>query len=382
MNVWLRKMRGLALALTLLPMGCTSGPDAPADATFATPANSVVTILPARNAAPIAPGKGAALSPAARHATLVIEAATDISLMRPFLDGFRARHPDVAILYVDMLSTELLDHARARCLQGRDGPDLFISVATDHLVRLANDGCAQGAGLAAPDWRQWRNEVYAFALEPAVFVYNRRLMPPPTVPDSHGALAALLRDRAAWLDGRIATYDIRKSGLAYNYAEFDSREAPLYGRLIESFGRGHIRLFCCSNTMVDAVARGDVLLAYNVQLSYAYAAQRRHEDVGVIVPRDYQAVQTRSAMIAKDAVRPDLARSFLAFLLSQEGQGIASRILTPPLTPLRPDPRAAFVPSERLLSQANVSSSLLRLQDQARRRVFLQEWLQAIAPAK
>lgn len=50
MNVWLRKMRGLALALALLPMGCTSGPDAPADATFATPANSVVNILPARNA--------------------------------------------------------------------------------------------------------------------------------------------------------------------------------------------------------------------------------------------------------------------------------------------------------------------------------------------
>jgi hypothetical protein len=91
------------------------------------------------------------------------------------------------------------------------------------------------------------------------------------VPDSHAALAEQLRDRAEALDGHIATYDIRQSGLAYNYAEFDLREAPLYGRLIESFGRGH-RLYCCSNTMVDAVARGDVLLAYNVQLSYACGA--------------------------------------------------------------------------------------------------------------
>jgi iron(III) transport system substrate-binding protein len=130
--------------------------------------------------------------------------------------------------------------------------------------------------------------------------------------------------------------------------------------------------------MVDAVTRGDVLLAYNVQLSYAYAAQRRHADVGVIVPRDYQAVQTRSAMVAKDAVRPDLARSFLAFLISPEGQAIAGHILTPPES----DARASFTPSERLLSQANVSSSLLRLQDQARRKVFLQEWLQAIVPAR
>lgn len=373
--------RALALSLALLPLGCSQQSHGPAESSFTPPMGSVVTQLPPlRDGKQTAPAwqAGARLSPARRATTLVIEAATDISLMRPFLDGFRAHHPDLAILYVDMLSTELLGDAQARCARGTDGPDLFISVATDHLVKLANDGCAQAAGLTAPDWREWRGEVYAFALEPAVFVYNRRLLPPAMVPDSHAALAAQLRDHAEALDGRIATYDIRQSGLAYNYAEFDSREAPLYGRLIESFGRGHIRLYCCSNTMVDAVTRGDVLLAYNVQLSYAYAAQRRHGDVGVIVPRDYQAVQTRSAMMAKDAVRPDLARSLLAFLISPEGQAIAGHILTPP----GPDARSSFTPSERLLSQANVSSSLLRLQDQARRKVFLQEWLQAIVPAR
>jgi hypothetical protein len=58
---------------------------------------------------------GQQLAPAQRGATLVIEAATDISLMRPFLDGFRAYHPDLAILYVDMLSTQLLGDAQARC---------------------------------------------------------------------------------------------------------------------------------------------------------------------------------------------------------------------------------------------------------------------------
>lgn len=375
-----RMLRGLVMALALLPLGCAPQSHDTAQSSFTPPPGSTVTALPPLREGKAAPvwKAGQQLAPAQRGATLVIEAATDISLMRPFLDGFRAYHPDLAILYVDMLSTQLLGDAQARCARGHDGPDLFISVATDHLVKLANDGCAQAAGLAAPDWREWRGEVYAFALEPAVFVYNRRLLAPAMVPDSHAALAEQLRDRAEALDGHIATYDIRQSGLAYNYAEFDSREAPLYGRLIESFGRGHIRLYCCSNTMVDAVARGDVLLAYNVQLSYAYAAQRRHEDVGVIVPRDYQAVQTRSAMVAKDAVRPDLARSFLAFLISPEGQSIASRILTPPV----PDARASFTPSERLLSQANVSSSLLRLQDQARRKVFLQEWLQAIVPAR
>jgi hypothetical protein len=61
---------------------------------------------------------GARLAPARRAATLVIEAATDISLMRPFLDGFRAHHPDLAILYVDMLSTELLGDAQSAARAG------------------------------------------------------------------------------------------------------------------------------------------------------------------------------------------------------------------------------------------------------------------------
>jgi ABC-type Fe3+ transport system substrate-binding protein len=77
-------------------------------------------------------------------------------------------------------------------------------------------------------------------------------------------------------------------------------------------------------------------------------------------------------------VRPDLARSFLAFLISPEGQAIASRILTPPV----PDARASFTPSERLLSQPMCLPAAAALQDQARRKVFLQEWLQAIVPAR
>jgi iron(III) transport system substrate-binding protein len=144
---------------------------------------------------------GQQLAPAQRGATLVIEAATDISLMRPFLDGFRAYHPDLAILYVDMLSTQLLGDAQA-LRAGPRWPDLFISVATDHLVKLANDGCAQAAGLAAPDWRE-RGEVYAFALEPAVFVYNRRLLA------SAGARQPCRAGRAIARPGRGARWAYR-----------------------------------------------------------------------------------------------------------------------------------------------------------------------------
>lgn len=309
--------------------------------------------------------------------TLTIEAATDVTFMRPFILAFQRRHPNVAIDYEDSLSTQLLANAQRTCKTGQNPPDLYISVATDHLVKLANDGCAQGDSAAqVPPWREWRHEVFAFALEPAVFVYNRKLLPASDAPRSHIALIEALRSKPRAWHRRIATYDITQSGIGYNYAEFDARESATFGRLIESLGRSDVRLYCCSNEMVEAVRRGDVLLAYNVQLSYALAAQRTDRSIGIAVPTDFQAIQTRSALIPKVARRPDLARAFVEFLLSSEGHRIASSLLSPAAR----SSSARFIPNERLLSQANVSSSMLRLQDTARRETLLREWADALRP--
>jgi ABC-type Fe3+ transport system substrate-binding protein len=302
--------------------------------------------------------------------------------MRPFLADFQAVHPDVDITYEDMQSTQLLDRALDACRHRLGMPDVYVSVATDHLVRLANDGCGQQVreGLApAPDWREWRHEVFAFALEPAVFVYDRKRLPDSEVPRSHLTLIDALRKNAAQWNGRIADYDIENSGIGYNYTEFDSRQSALFGRILESLGRSHVRLYCCSNEMVAAVQRGDVLLAYNVQLSYAYAAQRLDGSVGIVIPTDYQAIQTRSAMVSRDAVHPDEAMQLIDYLVSPRAQAIEARLLKSP----RPGATLQFSPTERLLNQANVSSALLRLQDQARRAELTLEWRQALQlPAK
>jgi iron(III) transport system substrate-binding protein len=313
---------------------------------------------------------------AGKQRTLVIEAATDVTFMRPFIMQYQKLYPDVAVQYDDGLSTDLIARALDVCRTGRNIPDLYLSVATDHLVRLANDGCGQVVDIDSdvPGWREWRHEVFAFALEPAVFVYNRRLLSDRDAPQSHLALIDALRSKPAFWNARIGTYDIRQSGIGYNYAEFDSRESSIYGRLIESLGRSNVALYCCSNEMVRAVERGTVVLAYNVQLSYAYAAQRSDPNVGIVIPSDFQAVQTRSVVIPAGAENVDLAKGFLNFLESPSAMAIASALLTPP----RGNREEQFVPSDRLLNQANVSSSLLRLQDPARHSAFTHEWLQAV----
>jgi iron(III) transport system substrate-binding protein len=311
---------------------------------------------------------------------LTIEGATDVSFMRPFIVAFQATHPDVSIQYVDMLSSELLTRAQKGCDRVQAQPDLYVTIATDHLVALANHGCGRPAPKAvaalAPAAAQWRREVIAFSLEPAVFVYDSRAFPKGEPPLSHLALVESLRaDPLAWR-GRIGTYDIEQSGPGYNYASFDARQAAIYGRLIESFGRSLVRTYCCSNEMVDAVGRGEIRMAYNVQLSYAYAGQRRYGHVGVVLPSDYQAIQTRSVMMSRDARNPSDATAFVQLLVSPRGQLIAREQVQPPRGAIT---RGALSEAERA-SQEVVGSSLLSLRDPAKRGAFIREWRRALYP--
>ena len=337
----------------------------------------------ARHYPPYSPPAGATVTqlPALEEGkrTLLVEAATDISFMRPFLRDFQRLHPDVSITYSDMLSTQLLDRALVACRTGEGVADIYLTVATDHLVRLANDGCGRtassDAATAAPGWRKWRDEVFAFALEPAVFVYDRRALSDAEVPRSHLQLIQMLRSNPAAWDGRIGTYDIRQSGIAYNFAEFDARQSSIFGRLIEGMGRSHVRLFCCSNEMVSAVDQGRIRLAYNVQLSYAYFALVHSDRIGIVIPSDYQAVQTRSLMIPRDARHVAAAETFLDYLLSSRAQALDRQLLTAPGR----GGGERFVESDRLLSQIDVSAELLRLQDAARRRRLIREWSQAVS---
>ncbi|WP_116091863.1 ABC transporter substrate-binding protein [Sphingomonas crusticola] len=313
------------------------------------------------------------------HQPLVIGAATDVSFMRAFIEAFQAHHQTVPVAYIDSLSTALLARADQACRTRARTADLYLSSSSDHLVLLANRGCALklrgGIAALAPGGAQWRDEVAAFTVEPAVFVYGRSIGP-RQVPRSHVMLIEWLRNRSD-LGARIGTYDIESSGTGYNFVAEDAQQSAIYGRLIESLGRTRVRLYCCSNAMVDAVDRGEILFAYNVQMSYAYAAQRSGSRIGVILPTDYQAIQTRSIMIPTGARDIRGAEEFARFLTSGEGRALARRQL---MAPDLPAGRAGAL-ADALLDQAVVSPLLLTLQDRARRERMIREWRQALRPA-
>lgn len=269
------------------------------------------------------------------NAVFTIDSSTDTEVFAPILEAFAKRAPDVAIRYREITTNELYQLAESGCGGNAPAADLVVSSSIDQQVKLANDGCAQpnrsAPVQALPAWAKWRDEVVGLTYEPAVIVYNRDLVPAAQVPHSRFDLIDLLRPADNPFIGKIATYDIERSGVGYMFAFVDAQQATTFGRLIEAFGRNKVVATCCSAEIIDEVAAGRFLIAYNMLGSYALARAAGDTRIGVVAPTDYTLILARAALIPKRAAHPELARQFIDFALSDEGRELltASGLIVP-----------------------------------------------------
>ncbi|HCA17203.1 MAG TPA: HAMP domain-containing histidine kinase [Alcaligenes faecalis] len=251
---------------------------------------------------------------------LVIAGPTDTELFEVLVHDFQQTQPQVRVLYHEMDSSALYRHATQGSLPETD---LLISSASDLQVKLANDGYARSHSssltTAMPGWARWRNEVFGFTLEPAVIAYAPSRLP-PDLPASREALLKLLERNSHPLMGRVGTYDIQISGVGYLFALYDERTSSTFWGMANALGRVGTRLYANTAAILDDLDNGTLDVAYNVLGSYALARQKAGSDIAIVVPSDYVSVFTRSALIHKQARRPDLAATFIDYLLSPRGQ--------------------------------------------------------------
>lgn len=323
-----------------------------------------------------------ALCPAAtaQQECLLIHAATDRSAMEPLLQDFQATHPDVTIVYRDLGTNELF----LSVVQppGGETPDLVISSAMDLQAKLVNDGWTQphasNATARVPAWANWRNEAFGFTLEPAVIVYRRGDLAEAEIPRSRSALIGLLQGQADRLRHRVATYDIAASGVGHLFAAQDSVLSGQFWRLALALGDVHARLYATSAEILDAIERGEVLVGYNVLGSYAHARSRAGAPIGIVLPQDYTLVLSRVAAIPRAARRPELAKLFVDYLLSDRGQAVvAGPSDLHAILPAGDDPPGAVPPLEEAqgpIHPITLGPSLLVFLDPMRKKRFLSSW--------
>lgn len=305
------------------------------------------------------------------HVLRVIS-TTDTAILTPLIEMFLRDNPGLGLDYVVASSGEVM-----KAVTQEDGQyDVVLSSAMDLQTKLANDGFTRAHQSAAtdllPDWGEWRGHVFAFSQEPASIVVSTKALKAAELPRTRQALISLLRDQPDRFRGRIGTYDVAQSGLGYLFATQDARTAETYWRLMELMGGLGLELFCCSGDMIESVAEGRILVAYNVLGSYARARTDLADQIVVIDPEDYTHLMMRSAVVLKTGENVDMATRFVDHLIRA-----AWSTPRPPEYPFS-DLLGDFTLQNDAQRPINLGPGLLVYLDRAKRKRFLEEWQNAV----
>ncbi|MCW5666419.1 MAG: ABC transporter substrate-binding protein [Piscinibacter sp.] len=297
---------------------------------------------------------------------------TDRLMADPLIEDFERRHPGLRVDYRQLGSVELAERFAAE--EGREA-DVVWSSAMDLQVKLVNDGHAarhlSRHAAALPRWAVWKHEAYATTSEPVGIAYHRGLWAEPELPRTHAALAALLQAERQRFDQRVASYDVERSGLGYLLAAQDSLATPQYWTLVRALGACRAVLQADTGSMLEDIAAGRTLLAYNVLGSYVEAAARARPELAIVYPRDYTLLAARVAFVARSAPHPGAARAWLDHLISPRGQQVLASDCG--LTPVLPGAGAA----PRLGEAARpigIGPGLLVHLDRSKRGAFIARW--------
>ncbi len=207
------------------------------------------------------------LDGAKKEGKVVIYSTTDTKAAGPIIKGFEALYPGVKVEYNDMNSTELYNRYISEQAAGGGSGDIVWSSSMDSALKLATDYALKYKSPESgklPAWAVWKDSAYGTTYEPAVFIYNKRLIPANEVPTTHAALAQLVSSQPDKFKNKVTTYDIEKSAVGFMLAVQDKANDPKYFETLKGIGSGGLIVQSSTGTMMERVSSGENLIGYNI----------------------------------------------------------------------------------------------------------------------
>jgi iron(III) transport system substrate-binding protein len=261
---------------------------------------------------------------AGQRLSLTIYSTTDLAEFAPVIEDFRALHPEIAVDYLEIDAAPLYQRFLEEEESRQPRADLLLSSAMDLQAKLVNDGYAaphySQSGQAVPAWARWRDEAFGFTFEPAVMVFNTRMMAGHPLPQSRRELLEAIRSDPDFWRGAVGTYDITTSSVGYLIASQDDRLSSEFSALLKAFGDIQVRVEDNTSTLLEQLRRGRLKVGYNLLGSYARHMVAVGAPLSIVYPRDYTLAVLRTAVIPRTAPHPAAAHLFLEYLLSVHGQ--------------------------------------------------------------
>ena len=324
---------------------------------------------------------------AKKEGKVVVYSALDTKAAQPLIKDFNALYPDIKVEYNDMNSTEMYNRFIAEVAAGQGGADVMWSSAMDLQVKLVDDGQAMTyrspEAAKLPSWAVYKDQAYGTTYEPAVFIYNKRLVTGDDIPQDHASFAKLINGKPDKFKGKVTTYDIEKSGVGFMFVVQDAKYFSGMKDLEKGFGATSYKVYASTGNMLEKVSSGEHLLGYNVLGSYALVRSKKDQSLGVVLPKDYTLVLSRVLFIGKQAKNPNAAKVWTDYILSARGQKLIGSDVE--LFSIRNDVDAEYTAAklnQQLGSNVKpipVSSEITAYLDPKKRLDFLNSWKQALS---
>jgi iron(III) transport system substrate-binding protein len=216
-----------------------------------------------------------------------------------------------------------------------------------------------------------------------VFVYNKRLMKPEEVPQSHAELVKLLRANPERLHGKLTSYDPERSGIGFLLITQDARIEPSFWDTARAYGSAGAKFYTSTGAMLERIQSGEHLVGFNMIGSYAVLKQKKDPSIGIVMPKDYTQIMSRIAVIPKAAKHPNAAKVFLDYLLSARGQHMLASGASMYAIRSEVEGDLTIASLTKSLGAAArpipVGPGLLVYLDQAKRLEFMKQWQQALS---
>src|SRR6476660_470995 len=326
------------------------------------------------------------IAAAKKEGKVVVYSALDTKAAQPLIKDFNALYPDIKVEYNDMNSTEMYNRFIAEAASGQGSADVMWSSAMDLQVKLVDDGqamtYASPEASKLPQWAVYKNQAYGTTYEPAVFIYNKRLVTGTDIPQDHAGFAKLLNTETAKFKGKVTTYDIEKSGVGFMFVVQDTKYFPGMKDLEKGFGAANYKVYSSTGNMLEKVSSGEHLLGYNILGSYALVRAKKDPNLGVVLPKDYTLVLSRVLFIGKNAKNPNAAKVWTDYILSARGQKLIGSDVE--LFSIRSDVDAEYTAASLNKQLGNnvkpipVSSEIVAYLDPKKRLEFLGAWKAAL----
>jgi iron(III) transport system substrate-binding protein len=322
------------------------------------------------------------IAAASKEGTLVIYSATDSKAAEFLLKDFRVLYPNIKVEYNDMNSTEIYNRFLSEQAAGGAGADVTWSSAMDLQMKLVHDGYAMAykspESRSIPASANWKDMAYGTTFEPAVFVYNKRLVSEAEAPKTHAELARLVQSTPEKYKNKITTLDIEKSGVGYMFITQDAKVNPDFWNFAKDVQQSNMRVQSSAGIMLERIASGEQVLGFNILGSYANTRAKKDPSIGIVIPNDYVLVMSRVMFISKTSKHPNASKLWLDYVLSKRGQTVLANQAE--LYSLRDDVASPQTAAELnklrpgKLRPIPVSDELLEHLDQKQRLEFFKRW--------